>query len=196
MNRRLFVKSLAVMLAFAASTAFAQSSGRPIRIVVSLLAGSAIDFQARLLAPHLSASLGQTVVVENKAGGKDIIAMMDVIKSAPDGHTLYMGSQSPLAINVAHGEEPALRSAQGCHAHFRRRPGQPRSDREIGLPGEDAAGVHRLRQKESGQGEHRLLHHHRAEPRSPRSASWRESSSWRCPTRACPRPSPICLAGA
>ena len=62
--------------------------------------GSAIDFQARLLAPYLSASLGQPVVVENKAGGKDIIAMMDVIKSAPDGNTLYMGSQSPLAINV------------------------------------------------------------------------------------------------
>ena len=100
MNKRLFLVALGLAAALPASGAFAQPSGKPVRIVVSLLAGSAIDFQARLLAPHLSASLGQPVIVENKAGGKDIIAMMDVIKSAPDGNTLYMGSQSPLAINV------------------------------------------------------------------------------------------------
>ena len=102
MNRRSFLKSLGgLTVALPAGGAFAQASGRPIRIVVSLPAGSAIDFQARVLAPYLSASLGQTVMVDNKAGGKDIIAMMDVVKSAPDGNTLYMGSQSPLAINVA-----------------------------------------------------------------------------------------------
>ena len=101
MKRRSFLKSLGLTLAFPASGAFAQTSGRPIRIVVSLPAGSAIDFQARVLAPYLTTSLGSTVIVDNKVGGKDIIAMMDVIKSAPDGNTLYMGSQSPLAINVA-----------------------------------------------------------------------------------------------
>lgn len=101
MNRRSFLKSLGATASLPVSGAFAQVSGRPIRIVVSLPAGSAIDFQARVLAPYLSQSLGQTVLVDNKPGGKDIIAMMDVVKSPPDGNTLYMGSQSPLAINVA-----------------------------------------------------------------------------------------------
>jgi len=101
MNKRSFLKSLGLAAALPASSVFSQPSSRPIRLVVSLPPGSAIDFQARLLAPFLSASLGQSVVVDNKAGGKDIIALMDVIKSAPDGNTLYMGSQSPLAINVA-----------------------------------------------------------------------------------------------
>jgi tripartite-type tricarboxylate transporter receptor subunit TctC len=101
MHRRFFLLFLAFGLALPTSNALAQLSGRPIRIVTALPAGSAIDFQARLLAPHLTASLGQTVIVENKPGGKDIIAMTDVIRSAPDGNTLFMGSQSPLAINVA-----------------------------------------------------------------------------------------------
>lgn len=101
MQKRTFLASLGLAAAWAASTAHAQTTGRPIRLVVSLPPGSAIDFQARLIAPFLSASLGQTVVVDNKPGGKDIIAMMDVVKSPPDGNTLYMGSQSPLALNVA-----------------------------------------------------------------------------------------------
>ncbi|MCC6193623.1 MAG: tripartite tricarboxylate transporter substrate binding protein [Burkholderiales bacterium] len=99
MQRRSFVTFMA--LALAASTAPAQPSGHPIRIVVSLPAGSAIDFQARLLGPYLTQTLGQNVIVDNKPGGKDIIALTDLIKSPPDGNTLYMGSQSPLAIHVA-----------------------------------------------------------------------------------------------
>jgi tripartite-type tricarboxylate transporter receptor subunit TctC len=103
MKKRTFIKIFATAVAAMATlNVCAQpSNSRPIRLVVSLPAGSAIDFQARLIAPYLSASLGQTVVVDNKPGGKDIIALMDVIKSDPDGNTLYMGSQSPLAINVA-----------------------------------------------------------------------------------------------
>lgn len=101
MQKRTFLKLLGLVPAWRATGALGQTGSRPIRLLVSLPAGSAIDFQARILAPHLSASLGQTVIVENKPGGKDIIAMMDVVKSAPDGSTLYMGSQSPLAINVA-----------------------------------------------------------------------------------------------
>jgi tripartite-type tricarboxylate transporter receptor subunit TctC len=101
MNRRSFLELLGLALASPASGALAQPAGRPIRLVVSLPAGSAIDFQARVIAPYLSTSLGQPVVVDNKPGGRDIIALTDVIRSAGDGNTLYMGSQSPLAINVA-----------------------------------------------------------------------------------------------
>jgi len=101
MIRRFFLLIALSLAAAPMSDAVAQASGRPVRIVVALPAGSAIDFQARLLAPYLTKSLGQTVIVENKPGGRDIIAMTDVIRSAPDGTTLFMGSMSPLAINVA-----------------------------------------------------------------------------------------------
>ncbi len=100
-DRRRFIGTALASAALAATTGKALAQTRPIRIVVSLPAGSAIDFQARLLAPYLSTTLGQPVVVENKPGGKDIIAVTDVLKAAPDGSTLFMGSQSPLALNVA-----------------------------------------------------------------------------------------------
>ncbi len=101
MNKRSFLKSLGLAAALPAGGVLAQASGRPIRLIVSLPAGSAIDFQTRLIVPFLSASLGQPITVENKPGGRDIIALTDLIKSEPDGNTLYMGSLSPLAINVA-----------------------------------------------------------------------------------------------
>lgn len=101
MNKRAFLKTLGLAATLPAGSVLAQNAGRPIRLILALPAGSAIDFQARLIAPFLSASLGQTVVIENKPGGKDIIAMSDLIKSEPDGNTLFMGSQSPYAINVA-----------------------------------------------------------------------------------------------
>lgn len=99
--RRRFVGTSLAVAALAALSGTTLAQTRPIRIVVSLPAGSAIDFQARLLAPYLSTSLGQPVIVENKPGGRDIIALTDVLKSPPDGMTLYMGSNSPLSLNVA-----------------------------------------------------------------------------------------------
>jgi tripartite-type tricarboxylate transporter receptor subunit TctC len=100
-DRRRFIGTALASVALSAIGGKGIAQSRPIRIVVSLPAGSAIDFQARLLAPYLSATLGQPVMVENKPGGRDIIALTDVLKSAPDGTTLYMGSQSPLSLNVA-----------------------------------------------------------------------------------------------
>ena len=99
--RRSLLASALACAALASIGGSALAQARPIRIVVALPAGSAIDFQARLLAPYLSASLGQPVVVENKPGGRDIIALTDVLRSPPDGTTLFMGSQSPLSLNVA-----------------------------------------------------------------------------------------------
>ena len=101
MNRRSFLQSVGVTLTFPASGAFAQITGRPIRIVVPLPAGSSNDYVTRVIAPYLTTSLGATIVVDNKAGGNGIIGTMDVIKSAPDGNTLLLGSLSPLATNVA-----------------------------------------------------------------------------------------------
>jgi tripartite-type tricarboxylate transporter receptor subunit TctC len=102
MNRRCFLNSLGLSLALPSLGAFAQGpSGRPLRIVVPLPAGSSNDYVTRVIAPYVGASLGRPVVVDNKAGGNGIIGTMDVLKSAPDGNTLLLGSLSPLAINVA-----------------------------------------------------------------------------------------------
>lgn len=102
MNRRSFLKSLGVTLALPASGALAQGlSGRPIRIVVPLPAGSSNDYVTRVLAPYLSTSLGHPVIVDNKAGANGVIGTQDVLRSKPDGNTLLLGSLSPLAINVA-----------------------------------------------------------------------------------------------
>jgi tripartite-type tricarboxylate transporter receptor subunit TctC len=95
--------TVAVMLSFAAA---AQSSSqkpvgtypeRPIRFVVPFAAGGATDVVARLIAPNLSAALGQTVIVENRPGAATVIGTALVAQSAPDGYTILQGSAS-LAI--------------------------------------------------------------------------------------------------
>jgi tripartite-type tricarboxylate transporter receptor subunit TctC len=72
---------------------------KPIRIVVPIV-GSTNDVLARLVAPELQKALGQPVFVENKGGGGGVIGTVDVVHSAPDGHTLLVGFNGPLAINV------------------------------------------------------------------------------------------------
>src|SRR4029079_2942928 len=81
-------------------------SGQPIRLIVGLSAGGGTDVTARLVAQKMSASMGMTVLVENKAGGNFIPAGKEVMGAAPDGHTLYFISTSSLITQPLHPDYP------------------------------------------------------------------------------------------
>ncbi|MBD0273527.1 MAG: tripartite tricarboxylate transporter substrate binding protein, partial [Acetobacteraceae bacterium] len=89
-----------------AKTAAAQQNrfpNRPVSIVVPIPAGGGTDFAARLIAPGMSSLLGQPVVVENRPGGNDVVGLMHVARSQPDGHTLLMGYCGTMAGRAAIG---------------------------------------------------------------------------------------------
>jgi tripartite-type tricarboxylate transporter receptor subunit TctC len=74
---------------------------KPIRFVVGFGAGGGNDMIARAVGRKLTESLGQQVIVDNRAGGAGIIAAVIVAKAPPDGYTLFSGSISTLATNVS-----------------------------------------------------------------------------------------------
>lgn len=80
---------------------------RPVRLVVGFAPGGATDILARHLSTELGAALGQTVIVENRAGGNGYPAWRQVAGSAPDGHTLLLGENS-MAIMPSLYESQAL----------------------------------------------------------------------------------------
>ncbi len=94
--RTLTVAALAAVAAVAAPLAAAADAwpARPIRMLVGFPPGGSTDLSARVLAAKLTQSLGQTVVVENKAGASGNIAADAVAQAAPDGYTLLVAATS------------------------------------------------------------------------------------------------------
>jgi tripartite-type tricarboxylate transporter receptor subunit TctC len=74
---------------------------KPVKIFVGFAAGGGTDVAARILAQKLTETLGQSVVVENRPGASGMIAAETLAKSAADGYTLMMGSQTTLAVAPA-----------------------------------------------------------------------------------------------
>ena len=74
---------------------------RPVKVVVGFTAGGGTDVAARVIAQKLSEAMGQTFVVENKAGASGLIASQEVAKSGADGYTIIVGSQTTLAVAPA-----------------------------------------------------------------------------------------------
>ncbi|MFZ3350470.1 MAG: tripartite tricarboxylate transporter substrate binding protein [Xanthobacteraceae bacterium] len=73
---------------------------RTIRIIVPYAAGGSIDLTGRVIAKHLQDIIGQGVIVENKPGANAAIGIDELMRSAPDGHTLVVLSDSPVTVNV------------------------------------------------------------------------------------------------
>ena len=93
---------VAASLVLATSAAVAQAwPAKPIRIVVPFPAGGSTDIVGRLLADKLSQSLGQAVVVDNRAGAGGTTGSDVASKSAPDGYTFLLGTSSTHAIAPA-----------------------------------------------------------------------------------------------
>jgi tripartite-type tricarboxylate transporter receptor subunit TctC len=74
---------------------------RQIKIIVPFPAGAGPDQVARMLGQHLQEAMGQTVVIENRAGALGSIGAQEVARSTPDGYTLLMGTNTTQAANVA-----------------------------------------------------------------------------------------------
>jgi tripartite-type tricarboxylate transporter receptor subunit TctC len=93
---------IASSLCALSAMSFAQTyPNKPIKLVVGFAPGGAADYVARSISEPLSRALGQTVIVENKAGGGSSIAANSVAKSAPDGYTILIASPSSISVNPA-----------------------------------------------------------------------------------------------
>lgn len=98
-SRRAFARSLA-MLTIASSAVAAETwPARPIRIVIPFAPGGSSDIAARLVAPRLTALLGQSIQIENRGGGGGNIAAEVVARAPADGYTLFQGNIGILAVN-------------------------------------------------------------------------------------------------
>ncbi|MCC6533011.1 MAG: tripartite tricarboxylate transporter substrate binding protein [Burkholderiales bacterium] len=101
---------LIVVATACAANAYAQPQGaypnRPVRFVVPLAAGGAIDIATRLFAQKLAEALGQQFVIDNRPGAGGIIGADIAAKAPPDGYTLMMGSISHTVLPALHKKLP------------------------------------------------------------------------------------------
>ena len=98
MLRRIVLAALATFTASlpAAAQTFPH---RPVHLIVAYAAGGTGDVVARIIGDKLGSALGQTVVVENRAGASGAIGATAVLNAPPDGHTLLVGQTAEIVVN-------------------------------------------------------------------------------------------------
>ncbi len=104
MNRRLslLTASVCVVLSVTSSAALAQNyPNKVIKLQVPFAPGGTTDIVARVIADPLGKALGQSVIVENKAGGGGVVGAQETVRATPDGYSLGMATVSTTAANPA-----------------------------------------------------------------------------------------------
>ncbi|PSC06070.1 MFS transporter [Alsobacter soli] len=104
MNRRTFLAAASSFAALGCSLdrVLAQSSGYPqqtVKVVVPFPAGGAVDASMRIVEPRLRELLGQSLVIENKAGANGILGATQVVQATPDGYTLLFAPREVYGVN-------------------------------------------------------------------------------------------------
>ena len=201
-SRRRFLAmagSLPMAAAAFGTQAIAQEAGWPkrvITIVVGFPPGSINDVISRAMAPVLSASLGQPVIVENKGGAGGTLGTRVVARAEPDGYTLMLGTSSQLVMNVPSYKKLDFSIENDLMPVALPRALQADAGRSQIRSGKQPEGADRTREGEAGRPQLRRQRHRRDRRISRWSASWamRRSGCSRCITaaavRRCRPPSP------
>ena len=100
-----FIKTATAAALFIVSgAAFGQSAtgfpNKPIKLIIPFAAGGTTDIVGRIMAVKMGPLMGQPVIVENRAGAGGSIGAAEVVKAAPDGYTIGMGSVSTMGTNI------------------------------------------------------------------------------------------------
>jgi len=99
--KRLLLAAVSVLALAAAGLAYGQDGypGKPIHLIVGFPPGTATDIVARQVSERLARNTGWTVIVENKVGQAGSLGASEVAQAAPDGYTLLLSANGPLATN-------------------------------------------------------------------------------------------------
>src|SRR5215210_3356673 len=101
-SRAAWIMAFAILVALSLSQPAAAQSDYPnktVTLVVPYPPGGGVDVLARVVAEKLSGVIGQQVIVDNRVGGSGLVGTRTVIRSAPDGYTLFLGHTGSISIN-------------------------------------------------------------------------------------------------